>query len=147
MSFGSVAWMRVVQVIGLGLLFVPITLAAYIGLLPDKSNSVAGMVNFMRNIGSSVGTSLVTTLIARRAQVHQVYLVSGTASDKPAFQDQVRALAERLAGAGLGLADAQQQAYARFYRMVQQQAQTLAYIDTYWVLPRLRRSCSASRSC
>ena len=48
--------------------------------------------------------------------------------------DQVRALASRLASAGLGLADAQQQAYARLYRMVQQHAQTLAYIATYWVL-------------
>lgn len=134
MSFASVAWLRVIQVIGLGLLFVPVTLAAYIGMPAGKSNSVAGLVNFMRNIGSSVGTSMVTTLTARHAQVHQVYLVSGTAADNPAFQDQVRALAQRLAGAGLGLADAQQQAYARFYRMVQQQAQTLAYIDTYWVL-------------
>jgi DHA2 family multidrug resistance protein len=100
----------------------------------DKSNAVAGLVNFMRNIGSSVGTSLVTTLTARHAQVHQVYLVSGTAADKPAFQDQVRALAERLAEAGLGFAHAEQQAYARLYRILQEQAQTLAYIDTYWVL-------------
>ena len=133
-SFGAAAWLRVVQVIGLGLLFVPITLAAYIGIPPDKSNSVAGIVNFMRNIGSSVGTSMVTTLTARRAQVHQVYLVSRTATDNPAFQEQVDSLARRLAGAGLGLPDAQQQAYARFYRVVQQQAQTLAYIDIYWAL-------------
>ena len=85
MSFCSVAWLRVIQVVGLGLLFVPVTLAAYIGVPAGKSNSVAGLVNLMRNIGSSVGTSLVTTLIARRAQVHQVCLVSRTASDNPAF--------------------------------------------------------------
>ena len=33
----------------------PITLAAYSGLPPEKSNSASGMLNFMRNIGSSVG--------------------------------------------------------------------------------------------
>jgi MFS transporter, DHA2 family, multidrug resistance protein len=134
MSFTSVAGLRVLQVIGLGLLFVPITLAAYIGMPADKSNSVAGLVNFMRNIGSSVGTSLVTTLTARHAQIHQAYLVSGTAGDNPTFQDQVHLLAQRLASAGLGLLDAQQQAYARLYRLVQQQTLALAYIDTYWVL-------------
>jgi DHA2 family multidrug resistance protein len=46
----------------------------------------------------------------------------------------VRGLARRLADGGLGLPDARQQAYARVYRTVLQQAQTLAYIDIYWVL-------------
>src|ERR1700730_7484881 len=69
-SFRSAAWLRVAQAFGLGFLFVPITLAAYIGVAPEKGNSVSGVMNFMRNIGSSVGTSMVTTLLARRAQFH-----------------------------------------------------------------------------
>ncbi len=54
-------WLRIAQVIGLGFLFVPINLVAYVGIPPEKNNAVAGIVNFMRNMGSSVGTSLVTT--------------------------------------------------------------------------------------
>ena len=142
-SFGTAAWLRVGQVVGLGFLFVPITLAAYVGIPAEKSNSVAGIVNFMRNIGSSVGTSLVTTLTVRRAQFHQVHLVSRVASDNPAFQDQVNALTHRLADAGLGAYDARRQAYARFYRIVQSQAETLAYIDTYWFLA----GCAAVMLC
>src|SRR5229473_341288 len=142
-SFSAAAWLRVAQVIGMGFLFVPITLVAYIGIPPEKNNAVAGIVNFMRNIGSSVGTSLVTTLIARRSQFHQVHLVSRVASDNPAFQEQVNALTHRLADAGLGAYDARQQAYARFYRIVQSQAQTLAYIDTYWFLA----GCAAVMLC
>jgi hypothetical protein len=109
-------------------------LAAYAGLPAEKSNSVAGMINFVRNIGSSIGTSLVTTLIARRAQFHQVHLVSRLATDNPTFQEQVGGLVQRLAESGLGTYQAQRQAYARFYRLVLDQAQTLAYVDTYWVL-------------
>ena len=75
LSFRNAAWLRVYQVFGLSFLFVPINLISYVGMPPEKSSSVAGLVNFMRNIGSSVGTSMVTTIIARRAQVHQVYLV------------------------------------------------------------------------
>ena len=74
-SFSAAVWLRIAQVIGLGFLFVPITLVAYIGISPEKNNAVAGIVNFMRNMGSSVGTSLVTTLIARRSQFHQEILV------------------------------------------------------------------------
>ena len=136
-SFGAAAWLRIVQVVGMGFLFVPITLAAYIGMPADKSNSVAGIVNFMRNIGSSVGTSIVTTLTVRRAQFHQVHLVSRVAMDNPMYEAQVNSLARRLADAGLGTYAAKQQALARFYRIVQNQAQTLAYIDTYWFLAAL----------
>ena len=64
-----------VQVAGLPLLFVPIILVSYIGLPAEKSNDIAGLVSFMRNIGSSIGTSMVTTLLARYAQFHQVHLV------------------------------------------------------------------------
>src|SRR6476660_4199350 len=61
-SFSAAAWLRMAQVAGLGFLFVPITLAAYVGIPSETSNTVAGMINFMRNMGSSVGTSGVTTL-------------------------------------------------------------------------------------
>ena len=43
-------------------------------------------------------------------------------------------LTQRLADSGLGTYEAQRQAYARFYRVVRDQAQTLAFIDTYWLL-------------
>jgi DHA2 family multidrug resistance protein len=133
-SFGFATWMRIVQVCGIGLLFVPITLAAYIGMPQEKSGSVAGMINFMRNIGASVGTSMVATLIARRTQFHQVHLVSHLASDNPLFEGRVRALAAHLVASGLGEYQSLQQATGRFYRAMQIQAQTLAYIDTFWIL-------------
>lgn len=134
LSFSFATWMRIAQVVGVGFLFVPITLAAYIGMPSEKSGSVAGMVNFMRNIGASVGTSMVATLIARRTQFHQVHLVSQLASDNPLFEERIRTLTVHLSASGLGDYQAQQQAYARVYRAMQQQAQTLAYVDTFWVL-------------
>jgi len=133
-SFTAAVWLRITQVIGLGFLFVPITLVAYIGIAPEKNNSVAGIVNFMRNMGSSVGTSLVTTLIARRSQFHQQILVDYTRVDNPNFQNSVGGLTQHLAHSGLGTHEAQLQAYARIYQGVQAQAASLAYIDTFMVL-------------
>ena len=133
-SFGSASLLRVVQVFGLGFLFVPINLVSYVGMPAEKSNSVAGLINFMRNIGSSIGTSMVTTLIARRAQVHQVYLAAHFTPAKPTFTGASRALAAYLAVSGLDVSRAASQAYARLYRALIGQATTLAYVDTFWIL-------------
>jgi DHA2 family multidrug resistance protein len=133
-SFNAAVWLRIAQVIGLGFLFVPITLAAYIGIAPEKNNAVAGIINFMRNMGSSVGTSLVTTLLARRSQFHQARLIENTHAGNPAFYNSANGLARRLSHSGLSAHDAQIGAYARIYRSIQAQAGSLAYIDTFMVL-------------
>jgi DHA2 family multidrug resistance protein len=133
-SFSAATWLRVAQVVGLGFLFVPITLVAYVGMPAEKSNAVAGMINFMRNIGSSVGTSLVTTLIARRSQYHQSILVGHTTPGSQSFQNTINALAQLLAHYGMSFPDAQRRAYASVYQVVQAQAATLAYVDTFLVL-------------
>jgi DHA2 family multidrug resistance protein len=133
-SFNAAVWLRITQVIGLGFLFVPITLAAYIGIAPEKNNSVAGIINFMRNMGSSVGTSLVTTLIARRSQFHQEILGGYARPDNPNFQNTLNGLTQHLAQSGLGIHEARGQAYARIYQEVQRHAASLAYIDTFMVL-------------
>jgi MFS transporter, DHA2 family, multidrug resistance protein len=133
-SFRSASLMRVTQMFGLGFLFVPINLASYIGMPAGKNNSVAGLVNFMRNIGSSIGTSMVTTLIARRSQFHQVYLAAHVTPGQPPFTQAAEGLAGRLAASGLDASLATSQAYARLYGALISQATTLAYIDTYWVL-------------
>src|SRR6202035_2065007 len=121
-SFNAAVWLRISQVIGLGFLFVPITLVAYIGIAPEKNNAVAGIVNFMRNMGSSVGTSIVTTMIARRSQFHQTRLVEYARPDNPNFQNSANGLAERFAHSGLGANEAHMRAYAQIYRNLQNQA-------------------------
>jgi DHA2 family multidrug resistance protein len=133
-SFGAASRLRIAQAFGLGFLFVPISLAAYIGIPPEKGNTVSGLVNFMRNIGSSVGTSMVTTLLARRAQFHQSMLSYHATNYDPAFRNQLTGLTAQLTHAGASVPDAQVQAYARTYRFFQVQSQTLAYIDTFMVL-------------
>jgi DHA2 family multidrug resistance protein len=133
-SFSSATWLRMAQVAGLGLLFVPINLIAYVGVPAEKTNAVAGMINFMRNIGSSVGTSLVTTVIARRAQFHQTMLVEHVSPGNQPFDNAVHGLTARLTAFGISPADAQAHAYVRVYRALQAQAVTLAYIDVFWLL-------------
>jgi len=132
MSFRSATLLRVWQYIPVAFLFVPLTLAGYVGLAPEKTNAAAGLMNFFRNMGQSVGTSAVTTLIARRSQYHQSVLAGYTASGR--FHSSITALAIRLTRSGLSAHAAQQQALGRLYAMVQAQAGVLSYVDMYWLL-------------
>ncbi len=131
-SFGSASLVRIYQFTPVGFLFIPITLAAYVGLSAEQTNAAAGLMNFMRNIGQSVGTSIVTTVLAQRVQYHQAVLSEFTSSS--GFNDSAQALAGSLARAGMSFYDAQQQALGRLYGMVQAQAAALSYVDVYWVL-------------
>ena len=120
------------QFIPLGFVFVPLNVAGYIGLAAEKTNAAAGLMNFTRNIGRSVGTSAVTTLIARRSQYHQSILAEHSASG--GFDAAIQSLTTQLAQAGMSLHDAGQQALGRLYGLVQAQAATLAYVDVFWLL-------------
>ena len=132
MSFRSATLLRVWQYIPVAFLFVPLTLAGYVGLPAEKTNAAAGLMNFMRNMGQSIGTSAVTTLIARRSQYHQSVLAAHTSSGP--FHASITALAMRLTRAGLSVHAAQQQAMGRLYAMVQAQAAVLSYVEVYWLL-------------
>ena len=133
-SFPVAMWLRVAQAAPLPFLFVPITLASYVGISAQKSNDAAGLINFMRNIGSSVGTSMVTTLLARRSQFHQVSLAYHTGNYDPVFRNAAGALSRQLTQSGTSAADAQHQAYGLIYQAMQGQAQLLSYVDAYKVL-------------
>jgi DHA2 family multidrug resistance protein len=131
-SFGAATWLRILQYLPVGFLFVPLTMAGYVGVPKEKTNAAAGLMNFMRNIGQSVGTSAVTTLIARRSQYHQSVLAVYTRS--ALFNAAVADLAARLSHADFDMHSAQQGALSKMYSMLNSQAQALSYVDVYWLL-------------
>src|ERR1700704_2743122 len=75
-DFRTVANARMIQAVGMAFLFVPINTAAYAFLPREKNNAASGLMNLARNIGGSVGISVVTTLLDRRTQAHITDLVS-----------------------------------------------------------------------
>jgi DHA2 family multidrug resistance protein len=131
-SFSSATWMRVWQYLPVAFLIVPLTMAGYVGLPPEKANAAAGLMNFMRNIGMSVGTSAVTTLIARRSQYHQSVLAEHTRSGR--FQAAIEAMTTQVSHAGFSAHDARRQTLGRLYGLLQRQASALSYVEVYWVL-------------
>jgi DHA2 family multidrug resistance protein len=133
-DFRTVVLLRIFQASGLAFLFVPINTIVFAGIPPEKSNQVSGIVNLSRNMGGDIGIAMVTTLIARRSQFHQAQLVSHADYANPALQAKLQAIASSLVHAGSSAVDATHAAYGAIYRQLIQQAQTLAYLDTLFVL-------------
>ena len=133
-DFRTVATARMVQAAGMAFLFVPINTAAYAFLPRDKNNAASGLMNLARNIGGSVGISVVTTMLDRRAQVHLTNLSSHLSPTNPALQSMIQATAGAMRARGASAAGATQQAYALIQGVVARQATMLAYIDCFWLL-------------
>jgi DHA2 family multidrug resistance protein len=77
----SVVWIGVLQGLGLGLVFVPIASVAYATLPVWQRTEAAGLFSLVRNLGSSVGISVVMTLLARQTMVNHAEI----AARVPAF--------------------------------------------------------------
>jgi DHA2 family multidrug resistance protein len=132
-SFGEVVKLRVFQAAGIAFLFVPINTMSYVGVPRNKNNQVSGMVNLARNVGGSVGISIVETLLTQRSQKHQNDLAAHLTNGNAAFQAQLSAMTQRMTAAGYSAADASHRAYNQIYSRVQQQAAALAYNDVIFV--------------
>lgn len=64
----------VVQGLGLGLVFVPLSTMAFSTLAPKYRTEGTALYSLIRNIGSSIGISVVTTYLAHRVQInHAVF--------------------------------------------------------------------------
>jgi len=66
---GPVIRSGVVQGLGLGLIFVPLQSLAFETLAPRMRTTAAALLNLSRNIGGSVGISVVSTQLVRMTQV------------------------------------------------------------------------------
>ena len=122
------------QGIGQTFIFLPLTLLI-MGPIPKEDTPYAtSLYSVMRNIGSSMGISFVTTLLARRSQFHQ-----GRLADNIALSNLQLLQAQNQAGAmfaqhGSDAVTSTHQALGFLYGSLQQQATLLSYIDAFRVM-------------
>jgi DHA2 family multidrug resistance protein len=127
----SVFWPQIMAGLAIGFLFLPVNVAATAPLRRDQIGSATGMLNLMRNVGGSVGIAMVGTFLARRAQLHQTLLAQHIRFGNPLLEAKLGAMqgyfAIKLPASGNGSGPA----VALIYRLVQQQAALLAFVDVY----------------
>jgi DHA2 family multidrug resistance protein len=121
----TIVWVGVVQGIGLGFLFVPLSTVTLATLSPAQRTEGAGLYSLSRNIGSSVGISVVNALLTRNTQINHADIVEHVTAVNRAFESpMVMRFWNPLDAAGRAALDA----------MITQQAQIISYIDDYKLL-------------
>ncbi len=133
-SFGTVTLWRMLQVIGLPLVFIPISTLNYVGVPRSKSNQISSLSNFARNMGGSAGTALLTTFIARTAQTHQTELAANVVSGSVPYMSYIAGVTNLLRTAGVSAAQAGQLAVGYAYLQLQRQSSMLSYQNAFAVL-------------
>ena len=76
----------------IGFVFVPLVTMAMGKLSNEKLGNAAGLYNLLRNVGGSIGISVVNTLLVRREQVHQSELTHSLSPGTPDVQQTVQSL-------------------------------------------------------
>jgi DHA2 family multidrug resistance protein len=72
-----------IQGAGLGFLFVPLTTVTFATLPSEKRADATGLYNLSRNVGSSVGISIVSYLLVRNGQInHEMIAAHVTATNR-----------------------------------------------------------------
>ena len=72
-------------------MIVPLNTQSLGSLKPEEIGNGSGIFNLMRNVGGSVGISLVTTLAQRAALRHQVFLAGHATPYDSAYQSRLHA--------------------------------------------------------
>jgi DHA2 family multidrug resistance protein len=134
MDFKTAAMLRVYQTLGLAFIFIPANTLSYVGVPQTKSNQISSMINFIRNIGGSIGIALLATFITRTTQQRQSYMAGHLNQGNPVFRNMLDGMTATLHSQGLSASEASRQAYARIAQLLQEQASALAYKDVISML-------------
>ena len=120
-----IIWPLVLQGLGMGFIFVPLSTVAYATLRVEDAADAAGLFSLLRTIGSSIGISAVSTILARYAQISWNQLGGHVSTTNPALADYLGQL-------HLGLQ--QPQAAAVLGSVLGRQASMLAFLDSYMLV-------------
>jgi DHA2 family multidrug resistance protein len=125
-DIGTAILGRNIQAVGIAFFFVPLSFLTMSSLSRAGMNNASALFSLLRNLGGSFGTAFVTTLLARRAQIHQHHLVEHLTPYDPTFTQSLDALRHYM---GLDPIEAA----GLVYRAMQQQAGYMAYVDVFHV--------------
>lgn len=85
-DFNTVIWPRIILGIGMGFFFIPLTTMTMAGIKREDMGNASAIYNLLRNLGGSFGVAFVTTVLSRRAQIHQNHLTEHLTPFDTAYQ-------------------------------------------------------------
>ncbi len=125
LSESDIVWPGVIQGIGMGFVFVPLSAASFATLSPVMRTEGTAIYSLIRNIGSSIGIALVQTLLVRNTQIAHASLVEHVTYANPALPDALLASVSGLINSA---------ALVELNGEITRQASMIAYVDDFWLM-------------
>jgi DHA2 family multidrug resistance protein len=113
------------QGLGIGLVFIPLNATAFATLPPELRTDGSSLLNLTRSVGSSIGISVVMTLLARSLQRNHEELAGYVTPQASAMLDlSTLDRFQQYGRTGLAVIDAE----------VNRQAAMIAYLNDFWLM-------------
>lgn len=124
-------WAILISGFGSGCVFVPLSTTAMAFLKNEEIGNASGLYNLFRNIGGSIGISVVNTIVARHEQTHRNEMVRHLNPARVSVHDALGGLNHFLTVQGTSPADALRRAYTLFNEALNGQARLWSYVDDF----------------
>lgn len=119
---------------GIGFLFLPLTILSLQGLKGRDVSQSAGLTNMMRQLGGSFGIAILATYLTNREQFNLERIGLHLNSNDPMVMQHVQNIINGFVAKGTNAFEAKQQAYRVLEEMLMKQAYLVTYIDTFIML-------------
>jgi len=129
-DFWTFVWPRVFLGFGMGMTFIPLTTLTLSHIPKERMTEATSIYNLLRNLGGSVGIAFTTTILSRRAQLHQTRLVEHLSPFDPAYHFMRDRITSFLGSQGLPPTGAD----GMMYRELVRQSTTLAFTDAFLII-------------
>lgn len=124
-SFSSMVLLVLIQGVGTGLFFVPLATLGFSTLSGKQHAEASGVFNFFRNLGTSIGVSLINTYFSWQSQIHWNHLSGFLNPTNIDFQNSL----DRF---NWSLHDPPAMIY--YIGQLSKQSHVLAFINAYWLI-------------
>jgi MFS transporter, DHA2 family, multidrug resistance protein len=124
-------WAILISGFGSGCVFVPLSTTTMAFLKNEEIGNASGLYNLFRNIGGSIGISIVNTIVARHEQLHRSELARSLDVARPSVRGAMQGMQQYLSAQGASPATAVQRTYGLLDQALTGQARLWSYVDDF----------------
>ncbi|WP_223652349.1 DHA2 family efflux MFS transporter permease subunit [Hymenobacter psoromatis] len=128
---GDFFWPLIVRGVGLGLIFLPITIMSLAGLQGKDAGQAAGLTGMIRQLGGSFGVAIVGTYLERSIDYNRVALLPNISLYNTQTVQRIQAFTQNFMAQGFPAEQARQQAYAALEGTLMKQVSLITYSQIF----------------
>jgi DHA2 family multidrug resistance protein len=137
----SFLWAIILSGFGSGCVFVPLSTTTMAFLRNEEIGNASGLYNLLRNVGGSIGISVVNTIVARHEQVHRNEMAHWFTGGRNSVRGAIEGLQQYLSAQGASDATATERAYGLLNQGLNAQSRLWSYVDDFRYMALICFAC------